>query len=288
MDLYRYMIDRNELAMYCTVYQTPGLNDLPIQRRTEVPKATIVGDNTNYGENMDIGDQQSQFSEFTLKAFKYAFISQYSYEAAMSVEPWSIAAQIVEDGAIGLANGFGEHVWIGSGGANQPTGVLTAIKADSGQQVTGPAAATAFAGARNARTFTFDTFTNFITMLPIEYFRSPNLRLITNIQPWGNLLSVTDTNGQPLFNPDMSVGEMTLPKFGLRVNLEPAGESVAANNYPFVIADLSCHAVRYGGGVRIDFSSEYGWQKDLLSYKFVLYADANQIDPNGSRGLLFS
>ena len=288
VDLYRYMIDRNMLAQYCTIYQTPGLNDLPITRRTEVPKATIVGDNTNYGENTDIGDQQSVFSSFTLKAFKYAFISQYSYEAAMSVEPWSIAAQVVEDGGIGLANGFGEHVWAGTGGTAQPTGILTAIKADSSQQVAGPAAATAFTGARNARTFTIDTFTNFLTNLNIEYFRSPNLRLIVGLAAWGNLLSVTDTNGQPIFNADMSVREMSLPKFGLMVELEPAAETVAAGNYPFVIADLSCHAVRYAGGVRIDFSTEYGWQKDLLSYKFVSYGDANQIDPNGSRGLLFS
>ena len=290
VDLYRYMITRNELAQYCRVFQTAGLNDLPIQRRTAVPKATIVGPGTDpaYGENTDIGFQQSDFDETELKAFKYAFISQYSYEAAMSVEPWSIAAQVVEDGGIGLANGFGEHVLIGNGPAHatakQPQGILTAIKANSGQQVTGVAAATAFTGARNARTFGIDQFTNFLTSLSIPYFKSPNLRLITGIAAWGNLLSVTDTNGQPIFNANMNVKDMTLPKFGLSVSLDQNMESVAQNNYPFVIGDLNGHAVRYAGGVRIDFSSEFGWRKDLLSYKFVMYGDAVQIDINAFKG----
>ena len=129
------------------------------------------------------------------------------------------------------------------------------------------AAATAFTGARADRTFTIDEFTGFVANLPIPYFRAQNKMMICNLAPWAALLSVTDTNGQPIFNADMNINEMTLPKFGLKVALEPGAESHnTAGHYPFIVGDLSCHAVRYAGPVRIAFSDEYGFSKDPVSY----------------------
>ena len=284
VDLYRYMITRNEVGMYCRVYQTSGLNDLPIQRRTGVPKATIVGTNVNYGQNVEIDDQQSTFDSFTLKAFKYAFISQYSYESMMTIQPWSVSAQVAEDGGIGLANGFGEHVVIGTG-SGEPRGIQTAAKADTNQVVSGVSAANAFTGTN---LFKWGSFVGFITALPIPYFKAAGKYLITGLPAWGNLLSVTDTNGQQIFNPEMNVNQLSLPKFGLNVILDQnIDQNIAANSYPFIIGDLDGHAVRYAGGARVDFTDQLDWKKDLLSYKFVQYADCDQLDIHAFRGYKF-
>ena len=284
VDLYRYMITRNEVGMYCRVYQTSGLNDLPIQRRTHIPVASIVGDDSDYGQNTDIMDSQSQFDSFTLKAFKYAFISQYSYESMMTVQPWSMAAQVAEDGGIALANGFGAHVVNGSG-SGQPRGISTAVKASTTQTVDGVSAANAFTGTN---LFKWGSFVSFITALPIPYFKAMGKYLITGLPAWGNLLSVTDTNGQQIFNPEMNVNQLSLPKFGLNVILDQnIDQNIAANSYPFIIGDLDGHAVRYAGGARVDFTDQLDWKKDLLSYKFVQYADCDQLDVHAFRGYKF-
>ena len=132
IDLYRYMIIRNMVAQYCTIHQTAGVNDLNIPRRTTVPKATIIGTRANYGQSQAISEQNSGYSYITLRALKYAFYTGASFEALRDLSPWSLAAQIVEDGGIGLANGMGEHVVDGTGPAvadgagSEPTGILTA------------------------------------------------------------------------------------------------------------------------------------------------------------------
>ena len=292
VDMYLYLINMNVVAQRCRTYQTENLNKLLIQRRTAIPKATIVGNETNIGQNLEIQKQDSTFSGVALQAFKYAFISQYTWESEQTVNAWSVSQRIAGDGAMGLANGTGEHVIDGAGhSSNEPQGIMTAIKATASQQFTGVSHTKFLGDAGNL--FGLDDYMRFITTMPQEYFLSRNRVLLMQLAIFGGLISIVDTQGQPIFLNAMSGGTFgpgalsrgfpnLFPEIILDQNMD---DDSATGKYPFAHVDLDGQAVRWGGGgVRIEFTDQLDWTKDLLSFKFVVYFDSTQIDSNTATG----
>ena len=292
VDLYRYMIIRNTVAQYCSIRQTSGVNDLNLPRRTTVPKATIIGTRANYGQSQAISEQNSAYSYITLRALKYAFYTGASFEALRDLSPWSLAAQIVEDGGIGLANGMGEHVVDGTGPAvadgagSEPTGILTATN-NSAQTVTlSKKLAEAFSDASLAKRLLPADLMGALKALGEAYGNSPNLRFLMRFENYIDLVTSTDLQGQPIFfNRDAGMQQ------------DPRGRSVLSmpvatdQNMPvnkatdpaWVFGDLMGHVVRYAGGARVDRSDEVRFLNDDVVWRFIQCMDAGQIDANAMK-----
>ena len=46
----------------------------------------------------------------------------------------------------------------------------------------------------------------------------------------------------------------------------------------------SGHILRFAGGARIEYSTEFGFENDTLAYRFIQHADAKQLDKDKFRG----
>ena len=279
-DLYEYMFYISPLSGLCRLIQTAELNPLPIERRTDIPAASLVA------EAADIGDSQPAYSELTLNAYKYAFISQYSYEASRQVTPWNFSSKLSMDAGIAFGTTL-DNLILNGDGTNKPRGLLTAIKADSNQQDTSFTAT----GTTTGTTVPFglnlgsDDVIKMATVLPMPYDMLGSARLLMKKDAWVNVISMVDKQGRPFFvdhsNMVMQRNLLGLVNVLLNDNVEATG---TAGNYPFITAALETMALRMAGPMRVDFSSEYGFKKDLLSYRFALHWDCDQLDPNGAMG----
>ena len=288
VDMYMYMITRNVLAQYMTIHQTPGINSLVVTQRRTVPNATVYGDRSNSGQGVatDIPNLDPTYATTKLDSLAYAAIIQYAYVMTTVTTPWDFASTVAEDGGIALANGFGAHCATGDGGTTQARGCQHFAASSSAYYYNGVASTTAFAGAATA-TFDIKQLFNWFGSLAIPYYNNPNKVIACDLETWLSLLAVRDVDGFPILMNSLG-SEMPSSILGIPVVLDQNMPAVAENVVPMVVGDLRGHAVHYAGGPRVDFSSEYGFGKDRLSYRFIQHADAEVIDINAYRGYRFT
>ena len=295
-DMYMYMITRNVLAQYMTIHQTPGINSLVVTQRRTVPNAAVYGDRSNSGQGQlnDIPILDPTYATTKLDSLAYAAIIQYAYVMTTVTTPWDFASTVAEDGGIALANGFGAHCATGDGGSTQAAGcqafaaeeVTVGGNATFPYSYTGVASSTAFAGAATA-TFDIKQLFNWFGAMAIPYYNNPDKVIVSNLETWLSLLSVRDLDGFPVLLNSLG-SEMPNSILGIPVVLDQNMPAVAMGEVPMIVGDLRGHAVHYAGGPRVDFSSEYGFGKDKLSYRFIQHADAANIDINSYRGYKFT
>ena len=166
---------------------------------------------------------------------------------------------------------------IGDGGNTQPEGIYHVANTVSGQFVTGTANVdTAF--APEAETFTRYEFLKLFKALQPAVHNSGNIRLLTNFATFVDMLGVQNPVGASAF--------FGSDGYWSRSNIVQDEYFPAKANQStlMIMGDLSAHTVRFSGGPRIDYSTEYGFDKDALAYRFAHYFDAKQIDPNKLRG----
>ena len=263
--LYSYLIDMNVLFRYCDIVQTPGLGPYIRDRRDDIPVAVRLG------ENKDYGDSQSDFTPMHVNAFKYGIISQVTVESMMSVTSFDVAARVVADLGMSIANAFGAEATTGTGSGaaadTQPQGIVT-----GSQQGATLAAATAFTGAKS---FNYAHVINFLTSLSDAYWRAPGKRIMYNLDFVKYINTLLDGNGRPYFPYGSSDIE------GVPRVIDPAiGKfSTTVASKPVIYGDLNAQTVRFAGSPRISFSDEYGWKKDLLSWKATLFGGSSTTAP---------
>lgn len=265
--LYAYLINMNMLFRYCDIIQTPGLGPYIRDRRTDIPVAVRIAENTDYG------DSQSAFSAMSVNAFKYGIISQVTLESMMSITSFNAASRVVADLGMALSNAFGQEATTGTGSGvaadTQPQGIVT-----GSQEGATLAAATAFTGAS---TFNYAQVIKFLTSLDDAYWRAPGKRLMYNLDFVQYLFGLLDRDGRPYFPYENANSEV----LGVPVIIDPAIAkfSTTATTRPLIYGDLNAQTVRFAGSPRISFSDEYGWKKDLLSWKATLFAGSATTAP---------
>ena len=292
-DLYRYLIIRNTVAQYCTIIQTAGVNDVNIPRRTTVPKAEIIGNRSNYGQSHAIAEENSGFGYITLRAMKYAFYTGASFEALRDLTPWSLAAQIVEDGGIGLANGMGEHIVNGQGpktsdgDGSEPTGILKATEGGAQSVTLNKKLAEAFNSSDQAKRFIARDVFEPMKVLDQAYGNAPNLMFLMNFATYVDLVTLTTVEGNPVFfDQATAAGGADLRRRSIGsipVHYDQNMPAQAATKTAWVFGDLKGHIVRYAGGPRVDRSDQVRFLNDDIVWRFIHHCDAGQIDPNAMK-----
>ena len=272
MDLVRYLIQMNVVSQHATMFQSAGIQDLPFTRRIEIPKAVRVGEDTQ------IATQNSVYANAVAKVFGYKFISQWSRESEMTIEPWSIMSQVAMDGGMGLGLGTEEELMIGTGtGANtdaQPQGIATYAKSLTGEQLISKTGAATFAlGWEEAN----DVFLG----IPTAYLRSPGLRWFANRSSgYKSIVDAKDTQGRPIWVDSRTAGSSLVAPLNIPTTLNDNLDDVGNNKFPIILADLMRYLVRQAGTIRVEPSDEYGYSQDRRSIKFVAYSGGAVLDVN--------
>lgn len=271
-DIYRHMFYISPIASLCRIYQTPADNDLPVTRRTALPAVSLVA------EDGDIDAAEAVYLTTTFKAYKFAYISQYSFEAARSVEPWQFASELAMDA--GIAHGLNlANELLDGNGTNRPQGLMHLIDNTAGLQIANAVKSTAATSGAEI----FDVNWNFAdyvpiaTALPLPYDRmSP--RTLVRKSVWAQSIAIITTTGDQA--PIEQLFDRMAP-FMLDDNVE---DETAAGNIPFIVLAANTMGLRFAGPFRMEFSSEYGWASDRLSYKFAQHFDSDLLDTKGARG----
>jgi HK97 family phage major capsid protein len=206
-----------------------------------------------------------------LGAYKYGFLIQVSREM-LEDSGVDLLGFIAEE--VGNAVGYNVNNALTNGtGTVQPQGIVTA----AGSGVTG---GTGVSGA-----FTADNLIDLFYSLDGAARLLPGVGFMCNGASIGKMRALKDTAGNYVFSPSMDGNQRDL-LLGRPVIENPhvpsagtAAKSVLAGHFP-------SYFTRIVGGIRLDSSSEYAFNQDLVTFRATMRVDGNL--PQSSHVLYFA
>jgi len=222
--------------------------------------------NARRAEAQQIQKSDPTFDQVQLDAYKYAQISQASREVIQD-SVIDIEALLGEVLGRNMANYLGLDLTTGTG-TGMPRGVVTLVPA--GNKVT---SATGVSGAiQNA-----DQLLDVIWKLKPTYRRGAkfitndtNVLTLRKFKINGEANNYAFQAGDATGKPDTLMGYPLLTDPNIAVP--------ALNAISLLFGDFSMYYVRMVADVRVEWSTEYAWDTDLVSVKAVLRADGDTID----------
>lgn len=258
--LVEHMIENSAIRQTnVTVLTTDGGNALQVPKTTTHPTAGIIA------EAGSITESDAVFGQVTLDAYKYAFTTQVSTELEQDTGV-NLAEYLARIGGEALGNGSGAHFITGTG-SSQPNGVVTA----STLGVTG---GTGVTGA-----FTADNLIDLYYSV-IAAYRNRGTWLMGDASLKA-ARKLKDTTNQYLWVPGLSAGESdTLLGRPVVNDTNVADPALSAKSVVF--GDMSRYFIRDVKGVRVERSTDFAFQNDLVTWRFILRTDGDLIDTTGA------
>ena len=255
-------VDRSDFAAVGSrIIQTPGGQDHVIPRATSYSAASIVA------EGATIGEDSPQFDTLTLGAYKYAFLVPHSVELEADADFAVVRDFVIPQGVEALLRGFGTH-WATGDGSGKPTGVNTAT---TGVTAAGTGAVTA------------DELVDLFHSVKAAY--RLNGSWLLNDATLASIRKLKDADNQYLWQPGLAAGTPdTL--IGRPVVTATDLPTMAAGADAIVFGDFNRGSVvRWAGGIRVERSADFAFDEDVVTYRFVLRADADLLDTDALRVL---
>jgi HK97 family phage major capsid protein len=160
----------------------------------------------------------------------------------------------------------GAHFITGSG-TNQPNGVVTAIKANSGTAVQGTAGLTS------------DNLID-LQYAVIESYANNGYWMMRRATE-GKVRKIQDSDGQYLWQPSLQVGSPNL-LLGRPIVTDPTVAAVGSANMSVIFGDFSAYVIRDVSGVRIERSDDFAFSSDVVSWRAILRTDGDLLDTTGA------
>ena len=101
-------------------------------------------------------------------------------------------------------------------------------------------------------------------------------------QSLGSLRKITDTVGRPLWEPSTVLGAPDL-LLGKPIVADPFMPQMATGTTSIAFGDFSQYVVRMVGDVRFERSDDFAFGTDLVSFRAVVRADGNLLNPNATQ-----
>jgi HK97 family phage major capsid protein len=237
------------------IIQTTSGEDLTIPTLSAYSAMTLKG----AGASLD--DVEPTYSSITLGAFKYGGIIQAANEL-VSDAGFNLGAHLA--GQAGQGIGYAVNAALTTGtGSSQPNGIVTA----SGAGVTG---ATGVAGA-----FTADNLIDLIYSVDAATRRKPSMALMMNTKSIGEARKLKDSNGNYLYNISQvgPGGQDTFAGFNVLEN--PHMEDTALDEKSVIAGSMDSYKVRLAGGLDVASSTDFAFQNDLTTWRFLLRVDGD-------------
>jgi HK97 family phage major capsid protein len=234
------------------IISTTSGENLQVPRTNAYPTGSVTAEAGHYVES------DPTFQSFlTLGAFKESVLFQTSREMLedSGVDILSYIAKAIGQSISYIIN---THLTTGTG-TYQPTGVVTS----AGSGLTSGTSAT-FAYA---------------DVVDLFYSLDPAVRAASKFAFMGStggvkrLRKLTDTNGQPLWQPSVIAGQPDL-LLGKRIIENVAMADIGAGNLPLVAGDWDSFLVRQVGGLRVERSDDFAFDYDLTTWKASLRIDS--------------
>lgn len=234
------------------VISTTSGEDLTIPTLTAYSTAALTA------AGSAISASEPTYSSITLGAYKYGFLIQAANELVTDAG-FDLAAHLARQA--GKAIGYAVNAALTTGtGTVQPLGIATA----AGTGVTG---STGVAGA-----FTADNLIDLAYSVNGAVRRLPSAGFMANGQTIGAMRKLKDTAGNYLYQVGVGYPDTFA---GFRVVENPHVAAVATGAKSVLFGDLESYKVRLAGGVQVASSTDYAFNTDLTTWRFLIRLDGN-------------
>lgn len=261
------------LRLNPTILRTDGGNTIQIPRVTTHPSAAWIS------EGAVLTESDAVFAQSSLSAFKSAFSVQISTELEQDTSV-NLMEYLARRGGEAIGNNAGAGYVTGTG-SGQPTGVTT----QSTLGVTG--------GSGVAGVFTADNLIDLYFSVIEPYRMSPSAGWLMNDTALGTVRKLKEsTSGRYLFDVDAMIGRGAgLPGpdapisgflLGKPVVTDPNVAVPALSAKSVLFGDWRAYFVRFAGPIRVERSTEFAFQNDLVTWRFVMRTDGKLIDTSGA------
>lgn len=238
-----------------TVLTTAGGESL------QFPNVATHGTAALRGEGTALGENDAQFGQVTLNAWKYGQLVQVSSEL-LEDSGVDLLGFVAEDAARGIARATDADYVTGSG-TSKPKGIIS----------TQPVGATAQTGSTGV-----PSMANLIDLVysvnPVARRGAQFFTLDTNA---AKIRKITDTTGRPLWEPSNIVGTPdTL--LGYPVIEDPNVAAFAtAGGTAMAFGNFRGFYIRDVGTLRFERSDDFAFSSDLVTFRAVLRTDSDWV-----------
>ena len=211
------------------------------------------------------------FAQKTLTANKFGILIQVSREL-IDDSGVNLLGYLAMSAGRALGNFLGNELVNGGSGISGQ--ILAAPVA-----ITGPASA---AGpTANGWVTGGPTYANLVDMeysVIAPYRQSRSCYWLAADKTLGVLRKLTDTVGRPIWEPSTVLGAPDL-LLGKPLVADPFMPAIGSGNKSIVFGDFSQYFIRMVGGVRFERSDDFAFSTDLVSFRAVIRADGNLMNP---------
>ena len=224
----------------------------------QFPNVATHGTAALRGEGTALAENDAQFGQITLNAWKYGQLVQVSSEL-LEDSGVDLLGFVAEDAARGIARATDAAYTTGSGSA-QPLGVIS----------TQPVGATAQTGSTGV-----PSIANLIDLVysvnPVARRGAQFFTLDTNA---AKIRKITDTTGRPIWEPSSIVGTPdTLLGYQIIEGPHVAAFATAAGT-AMAFGNFRGFYIRDVGTLRFERSDDYAFANDLVTFRAVLRTDS--------------
>jgi HK97 family phage major capsid protein len=257
-----------------TVLNTVGGEPIQIpivNQHTGLSSATQVTVSAAQGGVLPSADPV--FAQKTLTANKFGEMIQVSREL-IDDSGVNLLGYLAMSAGRALGNYLGNQLV--NGGSGISGNILAAPVA-----ITGPASAS---GAPNSAYGVVEggpTYANLVDMeysVIAPYRQSRSCYWLAADKTLGVLRKLTDTVGRPIWEPSTVLGAPDL-LLGKPLVADPFMPAIGVGLKSIVFGDFSQYFIRMVGGVRFERSDDFAFSTDLVSFRAIIRADGNLMNP---------
>ena len=223
-----------------------------------IPTLTAYSSAVLTAEGSALNDNEPDYSSIQLNAFKYGQLISVSSEL-VSDAGFNIEQHLAQQAGNGLGFAINKDLTVGDG-SNKPNGIITA-------------ASTGVVGTATSGVFSADDLINLQYTLDGMARRLPNVKYMANGQTIGRMRTLKDNSGQFLYQ--VNVGQPDAFA-GYEIVENPHMDSTGtAGELPVAFGHLPSFKVRIAGGMQVASSSDFAFNKDIVTYRFLMRVDGD-------------
>jgi HK97 family phage major capsid protein len=223
-----------------------------------IPTLNAYGTATLTAEGSAISQNEGSYSSITLGAYKYGQLIQVSQELVTDAG-FDIESHLANAAGNALGFAVNNDLTVGNG-SNKPNGIINA-------------ASTGVTGTATDGVFTADELIELQYTLDGMARRLPGVKYMANGQTIGKMRTLKDDAGNYLYQvnvgqPDSFAGYEVVENPHM-ASTGTAGELAVAFGH------LPSYKVRMAGGIDVASSADYAFNKDLVTYRFLMRVDGD-------------
>ena len=224
-----------------------------------IPTLTAYSAATLKGAGAALDESEPTYSSITLNAYKYGLLIPVAAEL-VSDAGFNIEAHLAEQAGNGIGTAVNAALTTGTG-SSQPNGIVTASSAG----VTGAAAVAGAFTADNLIDLAYNGVDGLVRRLPGTGFMASGTAM-------GAMRKLKDGDDRYIYDPVVG-GPDTILGFPVIENPNIAAPAALAKSVLF--GHFPSYKVRLAGGLQVASSTDYAFNTDVVTYRFLIRIDGD-------------